>query len=65
MYYKINLDRYNVNMELKYLIAEHSRVLDLAEARTRTFKDHKNNYYWKRLEDIEWLIELKQRNELK
>lgn len=65
MHYKLNIDRYNVDMNMDYLELEHSRVLKLAIARTKTFNDHGNNYYWKRLQDLDWIIEIKKSLETK
>lgn len=65
MFYKVNINKYNLDLSLPKLMAEYSRVYHLAKNRTKTFQDHKDNYYWKRLNDLEILIELKKNQENK
>lgn len=65
MFYKMNIDKFNINKSLPDLMSEYSRIYHLATARTKTFQDNKDNYYWKRLQDLEMIIELKKRSEFK
>jgi hypothetical protein len=63
MYYKLNIDKKNLNMSLLDLYHEYDRVYKLASARTKAFGDNYDNYYWSRLTDLNIIIELKKGRE--